>query len=252
VTDRAPKSATAAAGAADDGATAARAPLLRADRLGRAVAGRPLVEDVSFEVAEGEVLGIVGPSGSGKSSLLRLLNRLDEPTAGTVWLGDTDYRSLSPRALRRRVGMVMQAPALFPGTVAENVRFGPAQAGVTHEDAVVEGLLAQVGLAGYGPRAVDHLSGGESQRVAIARALANEPALLLLDEPTSALDEGAKAAFEALLAAVARARSLTCVIVTHDLAQAQRLATRALVLEGGRVRRIGPVEEVLRAEGDVR
>jgi putative ABC transport system ATP-binding protein len=226
----------------------ARAALLRADRLCRVVAGRAIVDDVSFEVVEGEVLGVVGPSGCGKSSLLRLLNRLDEPTGGTVWLGGDDYRTLSPRALRRRVGMVMQAPALFPGTVEENVRFGPAQAGVALRGEAVESLLAQVGLAGYGPRAVDHLSGGEGQRVAIARALANEPALLLLDEPTSALDEGAKAAFEALLAAVARARSLTCVIVTHDLAQAQRLAARVLVLERGRVRRIGPVEEVLRAE----
>jgi putative ABC transport system ATP-binding protein len=102
------------------------ATILRAERLGRAVHGKTLVEDATFEVGTGEVLAIVGPSGAGKSSLLRLLNRLDEPTGGTVHLQGIDYRSLEPRELRRRVGMVTQRPYLFPGTVADNLRFGPA------------------------------------------------------------------------------------------------------------------------------
>ena len=223
-------------------------PLLRAERLCREVSGRRLVDDVSFPVESGDVLALVGPSGAGKSSLLRLLDRLDEPTGGTVFLAGVDYREIPPRELRRRVGMVMQAAALFPGTVADNVRFGPRQRGVELPDARVAELLRQVGLPGFESRPVAQLSGGEAQRVSIARALANEPEVLLLDEPTSALDEGAKLGVEQLVAAIARERSLTCVIVTHDMAQAARIATRVLVLEAGRMVRIGPVREVLHAD----
>jgi len=101
-------------------------PILRADRLTRRADGRTIVENITVEVREGEVVAIVGTSGSGKSSLLRLLNRLDEPTAGTVYLGGIDYRTLPPSELRRRVGLVLQSAWLFPGTVADNLRFGPA------------------------------------------------------------------------------------------------------------------------------
>jgi putative ABC transport system ATP-binding protein len=102
---------------------------LEADHLSRAVPGRILVDDVTVQVRAAEVMAVVGPSGAGKSSFLRLLNRLDEPTAGTVRLDGQDYRDLEPRNLRRRVGMVMQSANLFPGTVATNVAFGPQQRG---------------------------------------------------------------------------------------------------------------------------
>ena len=222
--------------------------VLSAQHLSRTVQGRAIVDDVSFELRAGEVLALVGPSGAGKSSLLRLLDRLDEPTGGTVLLDGRDYRELPPRELRRRVGMIMQLPALFPGTVADNLRFGPRQRGAELADAAVEALLADVGLPGFGARDAARLSGGEAQRVAIARAVANEPAVLLLDEPTSALDEGAKRDVERLIARVVAARRLTCVVITHDLAQAARVAARALVLRAGRVERAGPVKEILRAE----
>lgn len=224
-------------------------PLLRAERLTRVVAGRPIVDGISIEVPAGDVLAVVGPSGSGKSSFLRLLDRLDEPTGGTVYLGGRDYRELAPRELRCRVGMVMQTPVLFPGTVADNVRFGPAQRGEAVADDVVDRLLELVALPSFGARPVDHLSGGEAQRVAVARALANGPEVLLLDEPTSALDDVAKRGVEALVTEVVCAQRLTCVVVTHDLAQAARLARRVMVIEAGRLKRIGPLEEVLRAEG---
>ena len=222
--------------------------ILRTDRLTRVVEGRAIVDGVSIEVPEGDVLAIVGPSGSGKASFLRLLNRLDEPTAGTVHLDGRDHRTIPPRELRRRLGMVLQTAFLFPGTVAENVRFGPQQRGEAMRDADVETLLRQVGLSGFGSRPVDHLSGGEAQRVAFARALANSPAVLLLDEPTSALDDDSKREVEALIAGVVRAHGLTCLVVTHDHAQAQRMARRVMVIEAGRLKRIGPIEEVLRAE----
>jgi len=221
--------------------------LLRAHQLGRVVNGKILVQDVNFTLRSGEVLAVVGPSGSGKSSLLRLLNRLDEPTSGTVFLDGADYRQLVPRDLRRRVGMVTQRPSLFKGTIAENLQFGPKQRGETLSSESMDDLLSQVGLKGYAPRTVANLSGGEAQRVSLARTLANSPSVLLLDEPTSALDDVSKAEVEALFQVVVRERHLSCVLVTHDSAQAARIAQQALALEHGVVVRAGTISEVLRA-----
>jgi putative ABC transport system ATP-binding protein len=193
------------------------------------------------------MLAIVGPSGAGKSSLLRLLNRLDEPTAGTVFLGNADYRQIPTSELRRRVGMVMQRPYLFPGTVEENLQFGPKERGARLSTAGVDGLLNAVGLSGYNRRDTAQLSGGESQRVSLARTLANNPEVLLLDEPTSALDEEARLGVEVLIQQIVREEGLTCVLVTHDLGQAARLTKRALVMAEGRIVRKGPIEEVLHA-----
>jgi putative ABC transport system ATP-binding protein len=206
-----------------------------------------IVNEVTIEVHPAEVLAIVGPSGSGKTSFLRLLNRLDEPTSGTVFLDGADYRQIPPRDLRRRVGMVTQRPFLFPGTVADNLRFGPLQRGEVLADSIIESLLSRVGLSGYGSREISNLSGGEAQRVSLARSLANSPEVLLLDEPTSALDEDAKLGVESLIRDVIRDSRLTCVIVTHDIAQAARMAESALVLEAGRAVRKGPISEVLHA-----
>jgi putative ABC transport system ATP-binding protein len=221
--------------------------ILSARGLTREVQGHRLVSDVSLDVEQDSVVAIVGPSGAGKSSFLRLLNRLDEPTAGTVLLAGQDYRAIAPTALRRRVGMLMQDPHLFPGTVAQNVRFGPRQQGETLPQADVEQLLERVGLPGFASREASTLSGGEAQRVSLARTLANRPQVLLLDEPTSALDEGTERDVEAHIERVIRRHRLTCLLVTHDPQQARRLASVALALEGGRRVAYGPVEEVLRA-----
>ena len=198
--------------------------ILRAERLGRIVQDKILLQDVDFELQMGEVLAITGPSGSGKTSLLRLLNRLDEPTSGTVYVEGVDYRRIEPRELRRKLGMVTQRPYLFPGTVADNIRFGPAQRGQTLPPEAIAELLAQVGLEDFAGRDVANLSGGEAQRVSVARTLANAPLALLLDEPTSALDEAAKLEVESAIQKVVRDQGLTCVIVTHEVAQAARLA----------------------------
>jgi len=221
--------------------------VLRAEGLGRDVPAKLLLADATFKLEESEVLAIVGPSGSGKSSLLRLLNRLDEPTSGTVCLKGVDYRQIPPRELRRRVGMVLQRPFLFPGTVADNLRFGPRQRGEELSEAALEELLSAVLLRSFAPRDVANLSGGEAQRVSFARALANSPEVLLLDEPTSALDEDSKREVEGVIQRISQKRNIPCVLVTHDVSQAVRLAHRALVLEGGRVVRSGTVQEVLSA-----
>src|SRR5580658_6952961 len=125
----------APSGAAQD------AVILRTERLGRRVGEVWIVSEISLAVHRGELLGLVGASGSGKSSFLRLLNRLDEPTSGMVFLEGEDYRRIPPRELRRRVGMVTQRPFLFPGDITSNLRFGPAQRGEALPDAEIASLL---------------------------------------------------------------------------------------------------------------
>jgi len=218
---------------------------LETSHLSRTVLARVLISDISLRVRRGEVLAVVGPSGAGKSSFLRLLNRLDEPTGGTVRLEGQDYRELAPRELRRRVGMVMQMPYLFRGTVAANIAFGPRQRGESLDSEQIDALLERVSLPGYQERDVSSLSGGEGQRVSVARALANAPEALLLDEPTSALDDVSARGIEELVLSIIRERQMTCVIVTHNTAQAHRIADRAMILQAGKLVAIGPTKEVL-------
>lgn len=220
--------------------------VLRVEGLSRRLPdGTTIVDDVSFAVARGEVVAVVGGSGAGKSSLLRLLNRLDEPTSGRVLVEGADQAATAPDELRRRVGMVLQTPRMFTGTVADNLRWAFRARGDDLDDTTVAGLLDRVQLSGYADREAASLSGGEAQRVSLARTLANRPRVLLLDEPTSALDEDTKGEVESTLVDLLTDQDVTCLIVTHDEAQARRLATRALRMKGGRVVTDGPIEEVL-------
>jgi UDP-glucose/iron transport system ATP-binding protein len=193
-------------------------------------AGRVVFEGVSAQLADGAI-GIVGPSGVGKSTLLRLLNRLAEPAAGTVRYRGRDLRDADVLALRRDVGLVPQLPALLEGTVADNVRYGPRLAG---RDCDVPASLALAGLdPGFSSRRADALSVGEQQRVMLARVLALRPSVLLLDEPTSALDDATTAAIETTLGDLRARLGLSFVLVTHDLDQAARLTDRILALGPG-------------------
>jgi len=224
--------------------------VIRAEHLSRSIGEKRILNDISFDVMRGDIFAVVGPSGAGKSSLLRLLNRLDEPTSGTFFVEGKDYRDYLPRELRRRVGMVMQTAYLFPGTVAANLRFGPRQAGHDLSEEEVRALLHEVGLPGYETRTTENLSGGEAQRVSLARSLANRPSVLLMDEPTSALHEQAKRDIEKQICDIVRQKGLTCIIVTHDIAQAARMSNRAMSLESGNLKRIGATEEVLDGKPD--
>lgn len=173
---------------------------------------------------------LLGPSGSGKSTLLRLLNRLADPDDGTVRFHGTDVRELDPLELRRRVGLVPQMPAPVPGSVADNVCFGPRLEG---REVDPERPVRLAGLdRSFLDRDASRLSVGEQQRVMLARALALEPEVLLLDEPTASLDSAATEAVEDALRSL---HGVALVLVTHDPAQAGRLAERTIQLRDGRV-----------------
>jgi UDP-glucose/iron transport system ATP-binding protein len=188
-----------------------------------------VLHDVSMQIEPGAT-ALLGPSGSGKSTILRLLNRLADPDSGVVRMHGEDVRADDVLELRRRAVLVPQLPAPLPGTVAENVRYGPSLIGRTVE---VEPLLARAGLgASYAERDASQLSVGEQQRVMLARALALEPEVLLLDEPTSALDETARDEIERTLLDLRERVSI--VLVTHDGAQAERLTTRTVRIRDGR------------------
>ena len=192
--------------------------------------GAPVLREVSLGLPEGATC-IAGGSGSGKSTLLRLLNRLADPDAGEITFRGRPLLALDVLELRREVALVPQLPAPLAGTVADNVVFGPRLIGRRVE---VEPLLELAGLPrAFAAREAGRLSVGEQQRVMLARALALEPRVLLLDEPTSALDERARDRVEATVLDLRERLGLSLVLVTHDLAQAERLAERVVRLEEG-------------------
>jgi ABC-type methionine transport system ATPase subunit len=197
---------------------------------------RPILNDVSFSLARGRALTLVGPSGSGKSTLLRCLNRLVEPTAGTVSFDGRDIRSFDPRELRRRVALVMQSPVLFEGTVADNLRVRPAGAPGDFSEPRLRAALTEVGLEwDLLDRDSATLSGGEKQRVTIGRALLRDPQALLLDEPTSALDPPNALLVVETISRLLLARGLSIVMVTHQPDLVRRLGGDLLYLVTGRV-----------------
>src|SRR2546430_10325771 len=195
-----------------------------------------ILDDVSFTVERGRALTLVGPSGSGKSSLLRCLNRLVEPTSGTVRFDGRDIRSFDPRDLRRRVALVMQTPVLFEGTVGDNLRVRPADAPGDFSAARLEAALAEVGMEpDFLQRDSTTLSGGEKQRVTIARALLRDPQALLLDEPTSALDPPNAMLVVETICRLRDSRGLSIVAVTHAPELVRRLGGALLYLAKGHV-----------------
>ena len=187
---------------------------------------------MTFAVQAGEVFSVVGPSAAGKSTLLRTINRLLEPTAGNIFLDGAPIEEIDPLELRRRIGMVFQLPALFGDTVEDTVLYGVR---LTGKRADVEHLLGLAGLApSLASRNPQSLSVGQQQRVSIARALALEPEVLLMDEPTSALDQAARQRIEDLIGQLNKELGLTTVVVSHALDQVERIADRVVLLVDGR------------------
>lgn len=205
-----------------------------------------VLKAVSLSIAAGEILMLMGPSGSGKSSLLRCLNRLEEPPPGCIRLHGEDIAALPVVTLRQRVGMIFQKTAPFPGTVAENIAYGPGLRGETLSHERICELMKMAALpADLFDRPAGELSGGQEQRLAIARALANDPEILLLDEPTSALDPVATRTIEDTMCNLRDTLGITLVWVSHSAEQARRVGDRLILLEHGVITRDGSAAALL-------
>lgn len=215
--------------------------------------GTVAVTDLSLTVAPGEIMCLVGPSGCGKSTTLRMVNRLVEPTSGTITVGGTDVMKSNVVQLRRSIGYMIQHVGLFPHrTVAQNVATVPSLLGwdKARKQARVEELLALVGLPHdtFGGRYPHELSGGERQRVGVARALAVEPPVLLMDEPFGAVDPQRRRALQQQFRDLQRQLGLTVMMVTHDIREAVLLADRIAVFsKGGVIEQVGTPEQVTTA-----
>ena len=229
---------------------------LQVEGMRKAFDGRTVLEDVSFRVDPGQVFAIIGPSGAGKTTLLRCVDFLQRPDGGSVRYAGreapTDPASLL--ALRRRLGLVAQSPLMFRGSAAYNVSFGLCVRGVEGSELTrrTAEALAAVGLRDRSHSAASKLSAGEAQRVAFARAIVIRPEILLLDEFTANLDPLNVRILEAAVREFSASTGATVVLVTHNLFQAKRLATRVALLLDGRIVESGPVKEFFEAPQDAR
>ena len=224
--------------------------MIELKNVSRRYAGFSALDDVSLTIEAGEILVLIGASGSGKSTLLQLINRLQDPTSGTVSVKGEDIAHLAPEQLRRRMGYVIQGGGLFPHwTVARNIGTVPRLLG--WDRARIAGrvgeLLDLLRLDAARLRdAYPHmLSGGQQQRVGVARALAANPAILLMDEPFGALDPVTRAELQGEIRRIHQETGCTIVFVTHDMDEALSLATRIAVIDRGRLIQLGTPLELL-------
>jgi osmoprotectant transport system ATP-binding protein len=224
--------------------------MIEIDGISKTYGAAQVVRDISFSVPAGTITVIVGTSGSGKTTLLRMINRLVEPTSGTIRIDGEDNRTLAPYELRRRIGYVIQGHGLFPHrTVADNIATVPNLLGWPKQktkDRVQELLqLFQLDPHIFAGRYPHELSGGQSQRVGVARALAAGPKLLLMDEPFGALDPVIRGKAQEDLLGIQKRFGTTIVLVTHDMNEAFALADHIAVVDEGRLVQHASPQEIL-------
>ena len=210
------------------------------------------VKDLSLTINTGETLVLLGSSGSGKTTTLKMINRLIEPSSGKIEVGNQDVMKLDPVKLRRRIGYVFQGIGLFPHmTVEQNVALVPRLLGRSAKDEKThtQKLLELVGLSpeGHAHRFPGELSGGQQQRVGVARALASDPEYLLMDEPFGALDVLTRELLQQELISLKTKLKKTIVFVTHDIFEALSLGDRIAMLHRGRLEQVGTRKEILSA-----
>ncbi|MEM8569282.1 MAG: ABC transporter ATP-binding protein [Pseudomonadota bacterium] len=224
--------------------------MIEIEQLTKSYGPNHVVKDVSLKVPTGEIAAIVGTSGSGKTTLLRMINRLVEPSAGTIRIDGEDTSSQEAHALRRRIGYAIQGHGLFPHrTVGQNIATVPELLGweKARVNARVDELLDlfQLDPDAYRDRMPSELSGGQQQRVGVARALAGEPGVLLMDEPFGALDPVIRQKAQEDLRAIQRRIGTTIVMVTHDIDEAISLGDRVAVMDDGCLLQYAPPAEII-------
>lgn len=222
--------------------------LIKVTNLGKEYEGQSVLKNVALEIESGEVFALIGPTGGGKTTLLRLLNLLEVPTSGSVYLDGVDVTRSERQRLkaRRRMAYVQQKPIVFKLNVYGNVACGLKWRRVKKEVIrdKVDSALELVGMLDYKKRDARTLSGGEMQRVAIARAIVTDPEILLLDEPTANLDPLSVSKVEEVLEQIIGEKKITVLLATHDMPQGQRLAGRMGVLMHGEMLQVGSPSEV--------
>jgi len=221
------------------------APFIKIDGITKSFGGFTAVDQVDLEIFRGELFSLLGASGCGKTTLLRILAGLETPTSGKVWIDGVDITQMP--AYERPVNMMFQSYALFPHmNVAQNVAYGLKRDGIPKEEIGqrVDQMLTMVELSGFAKRKPHQLSGGEQQRVALARALVKRPKVLLLDEPLAALDKRLREQTQYELMRIQEQLGVTFIVVTHDQQEAMTLSTRIAVMNEGRFIQVGPPTEL--------
>ena len=223
-------------------------PFIETVNLGQKYGERDILKNINLGVERGEVFALIGPTGAGKTTFLRLIDLIDTPAAGKIYLDgvDTAESTKVRLATRRRMAFVLQKPVVFNRSVYDNVACGLRWRGIRGSDlrTRVDGILEMVGLSADRSRNARTLSGGEVQRVAIARAIAVEPEVLLLDEPTANLDPVSASRIEELITSIIRHYTTTIIMATHDMSQGQRLADRLGVMMNGELLQTGDTRDV--------
>ena len=228
--------------------------IYRLNQVAKRYGERQVLNINDLQIYKSEVLGIVGPSGAGKSTMLRLLNFLEGPSSGWIEFQGECFEAgrEMPLALRRQVTTVFQRPMLLDRNVMDNVNFGLRLRGRRDARSQVLDALKQVGLGELTRQRARTLSGGEAQRVALARAMVLEPQVLLLDEPTANLDPYNVGLIEEIVTNLNRERGVTLVLVTHNIFQARRLASRVVFMLEGQVVEVGQTEQFFESPSDPR
>ena len=226
--------------------------ILRLDHVTLDIKDRRILDDISFGIAAGDIVGIAGPSGAGKSSLLRLLNLLRSPSAGTITYKGRPLDQYEPAQLRREVGYVLQKPYLFGDAVRDNLEYAYRVWRQKPDAQEISSYLERVNLpVSILDKTKNEMSGGEQQRVALVRSLLAKPQVLLLDEVTASLDEANTLLLEQLIRTEWSARAITVLFISHQPAQLRRLAQSVLGLEAGRLGYWGPVGEFPQRQGGI-
>lgn len=229
--------------------------MIRLEHVSKSFGTQKVLDDLSLSVNEGEFLTVIGRSGCGKTTMLRLINGLQKPDSGDVYVEGLNIKDADLIALRRRTGYVIQNKGLFPHmTVEKNISYVPVISGRKNKEENRRKAIRLLKLVGLDESMADRypseLSGGQQQRVGIARALAAEAKLLLMDEPFGALDEITKRAMQDEMLALQEKLHMTVVFITHDIREAMKLGDRVLVMEQGRIAQLDTPEMILRRPAD--